>query len=110
MRYALHNAGGSCDSPAAEVDMTSDQVLLDRFASTRDGDSFAELVRRHGGMVYGVCRRVLQDRSLAEDAAQETFLHLCRQPASVSESLVGWLHRVAHHKAVDLVRREVSQA
>ena len=90
--------------------MTSDQALLDRFASTRDGDSFAELVRRHSGMVYGVCRRVLQDRSLAEDAAQETFLHLCRQPAAVSESLAGWLHRVAHRKAVDLVRREVSQA
>jgi RNA polymerase sigma factor (sigma-70 family) len=88
----------------------SDQVLLDRFASTRDGESFAELVRRHSGMVYGVCRRVLNDRTLAEDAAQETFLHLLRQPAAVSESLVGWLHRVAHHKAVDLVRREVSQA
>ena len=73
----------------------SDQLLLERFASTRDGESFAELVRRHGGMVYGVCRRVLQDSALAEDAAQETFLHLLRQPAAVSESLVGWLHRVA---------------
>jgi RNA polymerase sigma factor (sigma-70 family) len=88
----------------------SDEILLERFADTRDGECFAELVRRHGGMVYGVCRRVLRDSSLAEDAAQDTFLHLLRQPASVTDSLVGWLHRVAHHKAVNLVRREVSQS
>ena len=88
----------------------SDQALLDQFASTRDGGCFAELVRRHSGMVYGVCRRVLRDGALAEDAAQETFLLLMRQPAAVSESVAGWLHRVAHRKAVDLVRREVGHA
>ena len=87
----------------------SDQELLQTFASTRDGAVFAELVGRHSGMVFGVCRRVLGDRTLAEDAAQETFLHLLRQPAQVTGSLVGWLHRVAHGKAVDLVRREVAQ-
>ncbi|MBA3937282.1 MAG: sigma-70 family RNA polymerase sigma factor, partial [Planctomycetes bacterium] len=88
----------------------SDQTLLEQFASTRDGGCFAELVRRHSGMVYGVCRRVLRDGALAEDAAQETFLLLMRQPAAVSESVAGWLHRVAHRKAVDLVRREVGHA
>jgi RNA polymerase sigma factor (sigma-70 family) len=87
----------------------SDQHLLQTFARTRDGAVFAELVGRHSGMVFGVCRRVLGDRTLAEDAAQETFLHLLRQPAQVTGSLVGWLHRVAHGKAVDLVRREVAQ-
>lgn len=87
----------------------SDQDLLQSFARTRDGALFAELVGRHSGMVFGVCRRVLGDRTLAEDAAQETFLHLLRQPAQVTGSLVGWLHRVAHGKAVDLVRREVAQ-
>ena len=88
----------------------TDQMLLARFAQDRDGDSFAELVRRHSGMVYGVCRRVLHDRGLAEDAAQETFLRLLRHPGSVTQSLSGWLHRVAHHTAVDLVRREVGQS
>jgi RNA polymerase sigma factor (sigma-70 family) len=89
--------------------MRADQVILRDFVSTRDGELFAELVARHAGMVFGVCRRVLGDRALAEDAVQETFIHLLRHPAEVSGSLVGWLHRVAHGKAVDLVRREAAQ-
>ncbi|HEX3134998.1 MAG TPA: sigma-70 family RNA polymerase sigma factor, partial [Planctomycetota bacterium] len=88
--------------------MLADQRILQDYISTRDGEAFAELVRRHAGMVFGTCRRVLGDRSLAEDAAQETFLHLLRHPAEVTGSLVGWLHKVAHGKAVDLVRREAA--
>ncbi len=90
--------------------MRADQVILQDYIHSRDGEVFAELVQRHAGMVFGVCRRVLADRSLAEDAAQETFLHLLRHPAEVSGSLVGWLHKVAHGKAVDLIRREAAQS
>ena len=89
--------------------MRADQTILQDYLSSRDGEVFAELVQRHAGMVFGVCRRVLADRSLAEDAAQETFLHLLRHPAEVTGSLVGWLHQVAHGKAVDVVRREAAQ-
>ena len=89
--------------------MLADQLILQDYITTRNGDAFAELVKRHAGMVFGTCRRVLSDRSLAEDAAQETFVHLLRNPAEVTGSLVGWLHKVAHGKAVDLVRREAAQ-
>lgn len=89
--------------------MRADHLILQDYLATRDGDVFAELVRRHAGMVFGTCRRVLGDGALAEDATQETFMHLLRHPAEVTGSLVGWLHKVAHGKAVDLVRRETSQ-
>ena len=89
--------------------MLADQLILQDYIATRDGNAFAELVKRHASMVFGTCRRVLGDKSLAEDAAQETFLHLLRNPAEVTGSLVGWLHKVAHGKAVDLVRREAAQ-
>jgi RNA polymerase sigma factor (sigma-70 family) len=89
--------------------MLADQRILQDYISTRDGDAFAELVRRHAGMVFGTCRRVLGDQALAEDAAQETFLHLLRHPGEATGSLGGWLHAVAHGKAVDLVRHEVAE-
>ena len=42
----------------------ADAELLDRFAAGRDEDAFAELVRRHGPVVYRVCRRpVGQERA-----------------------------------------------
>ena len=39
--------------------VTTDRELLDRFAGTRDNDAFSELVRRHGPVVYRICRRLL---------------------------------------------------
>jgi RNA polymerase sigma factor (sigma-70 family) len=88
---------------ALPSDSDTDAALLDRFARSRDGDAFAALVRRHGPMVYGVCRRVLHDAHAAEDAAQAAFLMLARKAAALRDPdrLAAWLHGTAHHLALN---------
>ncbi len=81
----------------------SDAQLLDGFLSDGDEDAFAALVRRHGPMVFGVCRRLLPSWQDAEDAFQATFLVLARKASAIQpRAKVGnWLYGVAYRTALE---------
>src|SRR4051812_24573460 len=88
---------------AGHDDPTPDDQLLRRFAATHDETTFEALLRRHGPMVLGVCRRLLPCEQDAEDVFQATFLVLARKAGSVrcEQSLAPWLHGVARRLASD---------
>ena len=88
--------------PAETISVSrSDGELLTEFVARRDEPAFAEIVRRHGGMVISACRSVLGNTQDAEDAAQAVFLTLAQRASSLTNrtTLVGWLYRVAWHVA-----------
>src|SRR5438552_3924529 len=86
----------------ADAERLSDRELLRRFTAERDETAFADLVRRHGPMVQGVCRRVLRQAQDAEDVFQAAFLVLAQKAPRMRwrESVGNWLYGVAYRLAL----------
>jgi RNA polymerase sigma-70 factor (ECF subfamily) len=89
-------------SRLTEAETMTDGQLLDAFVRAQDVTAFEALVRRHGPMVLGVCRRVLRHMHDAEDAFQATFLVLFRRAVSLGrrEVVGNWLYGVAYRTAL----------
>jgi RNA polymerase sigma factor (sigma-70 family) len=91
---AQMRAGVLADEDLVEQFLRGDQIVA--------GDAFMALVERHGPMVLGICRLVLDQEADAEDAFQATFLVLARKAASIRNRavLAAWLHEVANRTAI----------
>lgn len=88
----------------AEERQWTDSQLLRQFVAQRDETAFATLLRRHGPLVWAVCRRVLGQDADVEDALQATFLVLSRKAASIrrTNSVASWLYGVACRVAMNM--------
>ena len=83
------------------------EVALAR-ATRGDQSAFAEIVTEHQGMVFSIGWHYLQDRSLAEDVAQEVFLELYQKLKAIQSPahLTHWLRKVAVHRSIDQGRKQ----
>src|SRR4051794_16415705 len=97
-------------------DERTDGELLREFLAAKSEAAFTALVRRHGAMVGGVCRRILGNIDDAEDAAQATFLVLITKANAVKgrATVSDWLYGVARRTALNarrmaLRRREMER-
>lgn len=68
---------------------------------------FEALVHQHQRMVYSIAHHFLQDRSAAEEVAQDVFMELHKKLAMIEsqEHAANWLRRVACHRSIDCARR-----
>lgn len=88
--------------------MVTDAQLMREFAASGAEEAFAELVRRHAGLVRAAALRQTNDAHLADEVTQAVFLLLARKAGSLSPKVVllGWLMQAARFAANDLLRAE----
>ncbi len=90
----------------------SDRNLLRQFTACHDESAFAALVKRHGNLVLGVCRRSLSNSHDAEDACQAVFLILAKKAESErwQSSIANWLYSTARRVSRNARRAVKSRA
>lgn len=76
-------------------------------ARAGDEDAFASIVAEHEAMVFSLAYHFFHDRSRGEEIAQDVFLQLYRNLASIESPahLVHWLRQVTTRRCIDGVRR-----
>jgi RNA polymerase sigma factor (sigma-70 family) len=86
----------------------TDLELLARYTRQNAEDAFAEIVRRHVGLVYSAALRQVRSPQLAEEVTQCAFIDLARQAAKLKPNTVlsAWLYQVTRRTSIDVVRRE----
>ena len=75
----MSNTGLTEKRGLSRSSQSDDGQLLDRYPPDPDESAYTALVMRHGPMVLGVCRSILNDSPEVEDAFQATFLVLIRK-------------------------------
>jgi RNA polymerase sigma-70 factor (ECF subfamily) len=77
--------------------------------AVRQTCDFGELMREHRAMVFSVAYHFLRDRDLADEIAQEVFLSLHKNLASLESPLHAgyWLRKVAVQRSIDASRKRL---
>lgn len=96
-------------SPSPDVVMEREQLarLLEQ-SGRGDQNAFAELYQRSARKLYGVCLRMLHDRSEAEDILQDVFASVWRRACTFDASratAMTWLITLSRNKSIDHLRK-----
>lgn len=91
-------------------DAADDAVLLSRYLAKRSEAAFTALVRRHGRLVWTVCRNLTGSDADADDAFQATFVVLIEKAWTLKDParLAPWLHGVAARICLAMRRKRVN--
>jgi len=102
---------GPVTADAADGDRAtgpSDEQLLERLSAGSDERALSDLYDRYQAQMYGLAMRITRDPALAQDAVQEAFVGVWRNAARYAtgrSTVRTWMLSIAHHRAIDIVRR-----
>src|SRR5947208_10052100 len=96
---------GAKDRPDHLSDASDQQVVA--WAKQGHDAAFRELVRRYERPVFSLLYRMVRDRALAEDLAQETFIKVLNGIKSYRPEFKfsSWIFKVANNAAIDHLRK-----
>ena len=101
-----HPRPGPSALPAPDYAKVEDRELASLAAQGREA-AFRELLSRYERPVFSLVYRMVRDRTLAEDLAQETFIRAFNAIASYDPAyrFSNWIFKIANNLTIDHLRR-----
>lgn len=92
--------------PRSDLATATDQEVVVLARAGRDA-AYRELIRRYERPVFSLIYRMVRDRELAEDLAQETFVKALNAIESYRPEFKfsSWIFKIANNAAIDQLRR-----
>jgi RNA polymerase sigma-70 factor (ECF subfamily) len=94
-------------APSLDLATATDQVVIEHARRGQDA-AFRELLRRYQRPVFSLIYRMVRDRELAEDLAQETFVKVLNalDRYRPEYKFSSWIFKIANNAAIDHLRRK----
>ena len=91
--------------------MLNDEQYIHRILNSGTESAVFALVKKYECQVFNLCFRVLRDREVAEEVAQDIFLKALKELDKLEDhsKFGGWLMRIAYRKSIDQVRKKKVQ-
>ncbi|MGE5230881.1 MAG: sigma-70 family RNA polymerase sigma factor [Deltaproteobacteria bacterium] len=93
-------------APRADLAARTDQEIV-VLARAGEEAAYRELIRRYERPLFSLLYRMVRDRELAEDLAQETFIKALNAIESYRPEykFSSWIFKIANNAAIDHLRR-----
>ncbi len=106
LSHATTTARGAADLSASDYSSLEDRALAAQASQGREG-AFRELLSRYERPVFSLVFRMVRDRSLAEDLAQESFIRAFNAIGSYNPSFKfsNWILKIANNHTIDYLRK-----
>lgn len=88
--------------------MDSEEKKLIKLLKKAPNTGMTQVMDMYGKAVLSICRHVLREENLAQDAAQETFIKLWRyvsEGKTITTSLKAFIHQIARNTSITMLRK-----
>ena len=88
--------------------MYADAEYIQQILEQGSQRAYLALVERYQSRVFTLCLRIIKNREVAEEVAQDVFVKGFKELAQLKDwnKFPNWLLRIAYSKAIDRVRKK----